>query len=86
MKRTSLNTVVQLTDKQKRMIEDEITAFYLDVRGEETGIIEKQQILDLFIENLAPIVYNKVLDDVKKWYLQKQEEMNCDYYSLYKDE
>ncbi len=86
MKRTSLNTVVQLTDKQKKMIEDEITAFYLDVRGEETGIIEKQQILDLFIENLAPIVYNKVLDDVKKWYLQKQEEMNCDYYSLYKDE
>lgn len=42
MKRKSINTVIQLSDEQKRQIADEIKAFYLDVRGDEIGIIEQQ--------------------------------------------
>lgn len=85
MNRKSLSTVVQLSEEQKKKIAEEITAFYLDVRGEEIGIIEQQQMLDLFIENLAPIVYNKALDDAKIWYRKVQENIESDYYSIYKD-
>lgn len=48
--------ILSLTDDEKRKIIDEIRAFYLDVRGEEIGIIQEQQILDLFMETLAPII------------------------------
>ncbi|MCI9346415.1 MAG: DUF2164 domain-containing protein [Lachnospiraceae bacterium] len=60
-------------------------AFYFDVRGEEIGIIEEQQILDLFYEHMAPIIYNKALDDAHHWCQQQAENLQLDYYLLYCD-
>ena len=74
-----------LSGEEKKKILEEISAFYLDVRGEEIGIIERQQILELFLENLAPLVYNKALDDTFRWYQRVQENMEADFYSLYQD-
>ncbi len=74
-----------LSGEEKKKILEEISAFYLDVRGEEVGIIERQQILELFLENLAPLIYNKALDDTFRWYQRVQENMEADFYSLYQD-
>ncbi len=74
-----------LSGEEKKKILEEISAFYLDVRGEEIGIIERQQILELFLENLAPLIYNKALDDTFRWYQRVQENMEADFYSLYQD-
>lgn len=74
-----------LSKEEKKKILEEISAFYLDVRGEEIGIIERQQILELFLENLAPLIYNKALDDTFRWYQRVQENMEVDFYSLYQD-
>lgn len=74
-----------LSKEEKKKILEEISAFYLDVRGEEIGIIERQQILELFLENLAPLIYNKALDDTFRWYQRVQENMEADFYSLYQD-
>ncbi|MDE6761066.1 MAG: DUF2164 domain-containing protein [Lachnospiraceae bacterium] len=83
--RRNLNGVIQLSDKQKHQLATEIKAFYLDIRGEEIGMIEEQQLLDLFCEHLAPIVYNKALDDSMRWLKEQVENMEVDYYSLYKN-
>lgn len=80
-----MNTVIQLKDEQKKQLMEEIKAFYLDVRGDEIGIIEQQQIYDLFMEQLAPVVYNKALDDAQRWYRKQQERMEEDYYLLYRE-
>ncbi|MBD5501761.1 MAG: DUF2164 domain-containing protein [Lachnospiraceae bacterium] len=76
---------MKLSDEQKKQIISEIKAFYLDVRGEEIGMIEEQQILELFCEHMAPIIYNKALNDVEYWYKQQMENLSSDYYLLYKD-
>lgn len=83
MRRKSMSAVA-LTEVQKKRIREEIAAFYLDVRGKEVGIIEQEQLLDLFADTLAPIIYDKALDDIKQWYLRQQENMESDYYLLYK--
>ena len=83
MRRKNLSAV-PLTAEQKKKIKEEITAFYLDVRGTELGIIEQEQLVELFTETLAPIIYDKALDDVRKWYSRQQENMESDYYLLYK--
>lgn len=85
MNRNNLNEIIKLSDEQKRQILDEIEAFYLDVRDEEIGMIEKQQIMDLFCEHLAPIIYNKALDDASRWFKGQMENVEADYYLLYKD-
>ena len=77
---------IKLSDSQKEKLNDEIKAFYLDVRGEEIGMIEQMQILELFQEKLAPIIYNRALDDAKKWFSQMMDPLESDYYTLYRDE
>lgn len=48
-------------------------------------MIEEQQIIELFCEHLAPIVYNKALDDAQYWLKEQMGNLEADYYLLYKD-
>lgn len=77
---------IKLSDVQKDKLKEEIKAFYLDVRGEEIGMIEQMQLLELFEEKMAPIIYNRALDDTKRWFHQMMENLDSDYYMLYKNE
>lgn len=84
-KRESLRQI-KLSDFQREKLNTEIKAFYLDERGEEIGMIEQMQLMELFEQKLAPIIYNKALDDAKLWYTQMMDNTESDYYALYKNE
>ena len=84
-KRQSLPQI-RLSDLQKEKLNDEIKAFYLDVRGEEIGMIDQMQSLELFEQKMAPVIYNKALDDAKRWFSQMTDNLDSDYYALYKEE
>lgn len=78
-------TAFKLSEDEKKRLCEEIAAFYLDERDEEIGILGQQQILDFFMSNLAPAIYNKALDDAKDWHRQQLDNMETDYYMLYKE-
>ncbi|MCI8890051.1 MAG: DUF2164 domain-containing protein [Eubacterium sp.] len=86
MKKRNSFSQVKLTEAQKEKLKEEIKIFYSSERGEEIGIIEQMQLLHLFEEKLAPVVYNKALDDAKRWFTQMMDNMDADYYALYKNE
>ena len=85
MNRRNLNAAIQLSDAQKKQLGEEIRAFFLDSRGEEIGMIQEREVLDLFVERLAPIVYNKALDDAMRWFKGQAENLEVDYCLLYRD-
>ena len=85
MVRKSLNTIMELTENQQKNIAKEIKEFYYESRGEEIGIIEQQQLMELFLTHLAPIIYNKALDDALKWYKNQQETLESDFILLYRE-
>ena len=86
MRRRQSLSQIKLSDVQKEKLKDEIKAFYFDVRGEEIGLIEQMQLLELFEEKLAPIIYNKAFDDGNRWFGHMMENVESDYYTLYKEE
>lgn len=86
MKSRKMIPQIKLSDAQKKQLNDEIKAFYLDERGEEIGIIEQMQLLELFEQKMAPIIYNRALDDARQWFTQMMENVDSDYYTLYKVE
>ncbi len=86
MKKKENYNQVKLSDSQKEKLKEEIRAFYLDQQGEEPGIIKQLRLLDLFVEKLAPVVYNKALDDARQWYCVMMDHMDSDFYALYKNE
>lgn len=85
MKMNKRSTIVNLSEEQKKMLMDEIAYFFHSEFEEEIGMLKQSQILDLFVEQLAPVVYNKALDDAMRWYKRQQDNMEADYYSLYKE-
>ena len=86
MKKKERLLCINLSNAQKQQLKDEIKAFYIDERGEEVNIIEQMQILNLFEEKMAPVIYNRALDDAKKWFARTLENLDSDYYTLYKNE
>ena len=75
---------IHLTDDQRRQMLKEIESFWLDEFDEQTGLIKQQAIFDFFMEQFAPKIYNRALDDAKAWCKRGLESMEDDYYSMYK--
>lgn len=86
MKKRERLPQIKLSDSQREKLNDEIKAFYLEERGEEIGMIEQMQLMELFEQKLAPIIYNRALDDAKRWFAQMMDNIDADYYALYKNE
>ncbi len=86
MKKNMLHAqIVALTDEQKKEIMGQIHDFFDYEYGEDIGIIKQQHIMELFMEQLAPMIYNKALDDAIMWYKRQQDNLEMDYYALYKE-
>lgn len=76
---------IKFTDEQKKAIKEAIKAYYLDERDEEIGMLHLEGLYDLFVDTVAPLVYNKALDDAKYWYTRRLNDIEGDYYELYKE-
>lgn len=85
MRKENTNVIVNLAEEQKKNLMQEIEIFFREEYDEEIGIIKQQKLLDLFMEQLAPSIYNKALDDAILWYKRQQDNLEADYYSLYKE-
>lgn len=85
MGRRNVNPLIALSDEEKKRMMEEIRVFYLNERDEEIGILAQQEIFDLFMERMAPVIYNRALDDAMRWYKNQQESMESDYYLLYRE-
>ncbi len=70
-------------EEKKRMLED-IVYYFESERDEKLGIIASESILDFFMDTLGKTIYNKALDDIKYWYGRRMEDVEADYYTLYK--
>lgn len=74
-----------LNERDKARMCDEIAAFFREEHDLELGIIGTGKILDFFQEMLGDRIYNKALDDAKKFYEKYADNMETDYYALYKE-
>lgn len=85
MRNKADRAAVNLTEEQKKKLMDEIHDFFHSEYGEDIGIIKQSNILDLFMEQLSPVIYNKALDDAMLWYKRQQDNLETDFYSLYRE-
>jgi uncharacterized protein (DUF2164 family) len=83
-KRNTNKLGINLTSEEKKKLLDEIVYYFETERDEKIGIIASESILDFFMDTLGQHIYNKDLDDTKKWYDHKLEDVEADFYALYK--
>ena len=80
------NKKIKLTDDQRKYLMNEIHDFFDEEFEDDIGMIKQQRILELFMERLAPVIYNKALDDAIYWYKRQQDNLEADFYELYQDD
>lgn len=51
-----------------------IIAFFQDERGEEIGVIAAEEALDFFLQDIAPEIYNRAVDDAREACRQNAED------------
>ena len=85
MLRASLSGI-QITREQRRKMRELIADYFTDEENLELGMIAQDDILDFFLENLGPMIYNAALDDAHAWAQQAASNAETDYYALYKEE
>jgi uncharacterized protein (DUF2164 family) len=86
MERNKNRHVIKITPEQKKQLLEEIIYYFETERDEKLGIIASESILDFFLDNLGRFIYNKALDDAKIWFTKRLEDVEADFYSLYKQE
>lgn len=75
----------KFNDQQKKKALADIEGFYLETFDEEASRLKQEQILDFVEETLAPVIYNKALDDALRWFSEQMENLSIDYTLLYRD-
>lgn len=75
---------ITLTGEEKHQLIQEIVYYFESERDEKLGIIGSEKILDFFMDTLGVLIYNRALDDAKRWYDKRMEDVEADYYSLYR--
>lgn len=74
-----------LTKEEKNQMLEEIAYFFNEEFDLDLGIIGRENIFEFFRDNLGKYIYNRALDDAKKFYERNASNMEADYYALYKD-
>lgn len=75
---------INLTAEEKTKLLEEIKYYFEEERDEKLGIIASESILEFFMNTIGGYIYNKALDDAKRWFAYNIENMESDYYSIYK--
>jgi uncharacterized protein (DUF2164 family) len=77
---------IDLSPELKKKLLGEIVYYFETEREEKLGIIASESVLDFFLETMGPYLYNKALEDAKFWYGKRMEDVEADFYALFKPE
>lgn len=73
-----------LTNEDKKKLLEEIKNYFYQERDEEIGFIASESLLEFFLNTMGKYIYNKALDDSKIWFEKRMENLESDFYSIYK--
>lgn len=68
---------IKLSDAQQNELRNKVISLYLDVFDEEISDFKADQILDAFVDQLAPAIYNIAIQDMKQFMFTQLEDMEA---------
>ena len=71
---------MRLSDDRKQAVLNLLTAFYLDEFDEELSSYQAERLLEFFMKNLGPPVYNQAISDARAFMLGKLDDLDSEFY------
>lgn len=75
---------IELSDDDKKVLIANIKDFFLKEFEEELGDLRAEIVLDFILQKAGPKIYNKGVNDSRKWFREKFEDLDGDFYLLEK--
>jgi uncharacterized protein (DUF2164 family) len=66
-------------ETQKRLV-GSIKRFYAEEMEDEIGDLKTMRLLEFFLRELGPNIYNQAIADAQKYFLDKAEDLGDAYY------
>lgn len=66
---------IDITAEEKKLMINEIKRYFEEERDEEIGDLQGDLILDFFMEQLAPVIYNRGIKDMQAYFTEKIDDM-----------
>lgn len=73
---------VKLPKEQREIITENIRAYFEAERGETIGHLAADNLLEFFLKELGPAIYNGALSDCRTLTLQRMQALEDDIYAL----
>jgi uncharacterized protein (DUF2164 family) len=71
----NLDTRIKISKETEEKMRNSIVNYFLNERNEDLGYLASQLLLDFFIEELAPYVYNQGVEDAYVYIKDKTEDL-----------
>jgi len=75
---------IELNDDDKKIIIADIKDFFLEEFEENLGDLRAEIVLDFMLKKVGPKIYNQGVNDSRKWFREKFEDLDADFYLLEK--
>lgn len=67
---------IELTEERRERLIASVRGFHLDEFDEDVSPFRAEKLLDFFLENLGPAVYNQAVQDARKFMQTRLDEMD----------
>ncbi|WP_349409761.1 DUF2164 domain-containing protein [Pseudalkalibacillus sp. SCS-8] len=74
--------VIKISKEDREQLIENIQGYFVDERGEEIGELAAGLLLDFFLSEAGPFVYNQGVQDAKRLMFDKMENMGEDLDAL----
>ncbi len=71
---------LKISDEKRLELEGNIKNFFLDEFDQDLGILKTETVLNFFIRQLAPVIYNRAVNDAHAFMVNKLEDLEGDLY------
>lgn len=73
---------IKLPKEERELLVDNIRAYFEMERGESLGHLAADNLLDYFLKELGPVLYNEALKDCRTLVTQRMQGIEEDIYAL----
>ena len=75
---------IKLTQEEKKKVIPLIQRYYEEEKGEKIGNLAAEFLLDFFVKEIGPIIYNHAISDARKYLTEKMSDIEYWFYELEK--
>ncbi|MFA5157839.1 MAG: DUF2164 domain-containing protein [Patescibacteria group bacterium] len=74
----------ELKEEEYKILLADIKDFFLKELDEELGDLRAEIVLDFILEKIGPKIYNLGVNDARRWFREKFEDLDADFFLLEK--